>query len=99
MEAFHALVRRSGVLVECPVVVEDVYEGQLVPHTDVVVVRVVRGGDLHGTSSELHVDGDGVGDNGDASVEEGVDSEFAVQVLDHGRDEEWNRIDGSRERN
>ena len=72
----------ARVLVEGTVVVEDVDESEVMPCTDSVIVGVVRGGDLHGTGTELHVDGLRVGDDGHlAAGDEGVDGELAVQVL------------------
>ena len=72
----------ARVLVEGTVVVEDVDESEVMPCTDSVIVGVVRGGDLHGTGTELHVDGFRVGDDGHlAAGDEGVDGELAVQVL------------------
>ena len=68
----------ARVLVEGTVVVEDVDESEVMPCTDGVVVGVVRGGDLHGTGTELHIDGDVVGDDGNESVEERMFREFAV---------------------
>ena len=49
---------------------------------NLVVIRIVRGRDLDGTSSESHVDNDSVRDNGDAAVDEGVFNKLAVKMLD-----------------
>ncbi len=49
---------------------------------DFVIVGVVSGGDLDGTRSELHVDDDRVGNDGDlATGDEGVDHVLAVEML------------------
>jgi hypothetical protein len=81
MEPLQSLKLRSSVSVERSVVVEDVDEVEFVTLTDFVVVRVVGGGHLDRSSTERHVDGDRVGDDGEAAVEEGVESELAVEVL------------------
>ena len=54
------------------------------PHSNLIIVRIVRGRDLDCSGTELHVDGDGVGDDGEAPGEEGVEGEFAVEVLELG---------------
>ena len=48
-----------------------------------VIVGVMGGGNLNGTSTERHVDNDVVGNDGDFAVgDEGVLDEFAVKVLE-----------------
>ncbi|KAI3493165.1 hypothetical protein L1887_42182 [Cichorium endivia] len=66
-EALHA-GKVAAVFVEGTVVVEDVDELEVVALADLVIVGVVRRGDLDGTGSELHVDDDGVGDDGDLAA-------------------------------
>lgn len=51
------------------------------PFTNFIIVGVVCGGDLDGACSKLHINGDGVSDDRDAPLEEGVNGEFAVEVL------------------
>ena len=52
------------------------------PLADLVIIRVVCGGNLDRTSTERHVDDDGVCDDGYTSRgDEGMLSKFAVQVL------------------
>lgn len=82
VESLHALEVLSGVSVERTVVVKDVDELEVVSSSALVIVLVVRRRDLDGSGSKGHVDGDGVGDDGDASLrKEGVDDELAVEVL------------------
>lgn len=81
MEALHALELLARILVERAVVVQDVYELELVPHPDLVIVRVVRGRDLHRTRPELHVDDDVVRDDRDEAVDERMFRKLAVEVL------------------
>ena len=50
------------------------------PHADLVIVRVVCGSYLDGSSTKLHV-GDLVRDDRDAAVEERVKGKLAVEML------------------
>ena len=72
----------TSVRVKCTVIVQNVDELEFMADTDFVIIGIVRRCNLHGTCSELHVDGDFVGDNGYAAVDEGVFCELAVQVLE-----------------
>lgn len=72
----------SSVIVERSVVVHDVDELEIMSLSALVIVLVVCRSDLDGSSSEGHVDGDGVGDDWDpTSGNEGVRGELAVQML------------------
>lgn len=52
------------------------------PLSNLVIVGIMRRGDLDGTSSEFHVDDDGVCDDGKTTGRnERVFEEFAVKVL------------------
>jgi hypothetical protein len=75
----------SSVLVVCSIIVHQVDELEVVPLSTFVIVRVVSGGNLYGTGSESHVDGDGIGDDGESSVDEGVFDVLANEVLVAGR--------------
>jgi hypothetical protein len=44
---------------------------------------IVGGGNLDGTGTESHVDGDGVADDGDSSVDEWMDGKLAVEMLEN----------------
>jgi hypothetical protein len=83
MESLHALETLSGILVVGSVVVHQVDEFQVVPLSTFVVVVIVGRGDLDGTGTESHVDGDGVADDGDSSVDEWMDGKLAVEMLEN----------------
>lgn len=52
------------------------------PQPSFIIVRVVRGCHFDGSGTELHVDGDGIGDDGETAVgDEGMNGEFTVEVL------------------
>lgn len=80
MESLHTLELFTGVDIQGTIIVEDIYEVQLVSGTDFVIVRVMSGGNLDGTRSELHVDDNRILDDRDTPVDEGVDSELAVEM-------------------
>ena len=80
METLHALEFLAGVGIESTIVIEDVDKLEVVSLADFVIVGIVRGSDLDGTSSELHVNDDRVLNNGDAPVDEGMDGELAMEV-------------------
>lgn len=63
------------------IVIEQVYEFQIVSFSTFVIVVIVSGSDLDGSGTEGHVDSDGVGDDGESTIEEGVFDEFTVEVL------------------
>ena len=50
-------------------------------NTNFIIVGIVRGSDLHGTGPELHVDGNGISDDRQTSIKEGMNREFAMEVL------------------
>ena len=72
---------RSGICIECAVVVQNVYEVKLVSCPDIIIIRIVGRRDLHGTSSKSHVDDNVVRHNWNTTVYEGVDGKLAVKVL------------------
>ena len=49
--------------------------------TSFVIVGVVCRGDLDGTSTEFHVDDDGVCDDRDASIDKRMDNVFSMEML------------------
>lgn len=81
VEPLHALESFTGIVIVRSVVVHQVDEFQVVPLAAFVIVVVVRRGDLDGTGTKGHVDGDRVADDGDPSVNEGVFGELAVEML------------------
>lgn len=83
------LILLPSILIKSPIVVQNINKRQPVPNSDLVIVRIVRGRDLHRARAELHVDDDGVGDDGDAPREEGVGGEFAVEMLLSCRNRYW----------
>lgn len=58
------LVCRPSILVECPVIVQDIDKRKLVSKANFIIVGVVRRSNLDGTGPELHVDGNGICDDG-----------------------------------
>jgi hypothetical protein len=46
-----------------------------------IIVSVVRGGNLNGTGTKLHVDDNRVRDDWNSAVDERVDGEFSVKML------------------
>jgi hypothetical protein len=81
MESLHALELLAGIRVECTVVLEYIDELKVVTFPDLVIVEIVRRSDLDSTGSERHIDDDRVGDDRNASIEEGVQCKLAVQML------------------
>ena len=79
METLHALVGTSSV-VEGAVVVQDVDKLEVVALADFVIVQIVGRRDLDSTGTELHIDGDLVGNDRNATIHEGMDSILAVQM-------------------
>lgn len=70
----------AGVLIICTIIIHEVDELEVVSLTALEIVGVMCRCDLDGTSTEGHVDGDRVGDDGDSTAVEWVDNEFTVQV-------------------
>lgn len=70
----------AGVLVVRAIVVHQADELEVVPLSTLKIVRVVRRRDLDSTGTELHINGDAIGDDGNATSVEGVNDEFAVEV-------------------
>lgn len=81
IESFHSLVF-SSVLVDSTIVVEDVNLFESVSETTEVIVRVVSGGDLDGSGTEVHID-EFVIDNDlqDSVGDEWVDKFLANKIL------------------
>jgi hypothetical protein len=71
-------------MIVSPIIVHEVDKLEVVPHPALVIVLVMCWRNLHSTSTEGHVDGDGVGDDGNAAVDERVDGELAMEVLKRG---------------
>ena len=73
---------RPSIRIQRPIIIQNIDELQIMPLADLVIVLIVCGGDLDRTGTELHIDDDGVGDDGEAAVgDEGVLEEFTVKVL------------------
>jgi hypothetical protein len=81
MEPLHPFKLLASSRIEGTIIVQNVDKLELVPHPHLVIVGIVRGGHLDRSGAKGHVHGDRVGDDGDATVEEGVQGKFAVEVL------------------
>ncbi|KAH3665796.1 hypothetical protein OGAPHI_003984 [Ogataea philodendri] len=66
--------------IQLTIIGEDIDEFQLVSLTGVVIVRVVTRSDLHGTSTKLHVDCLGVGNDWKLSVQEWMLHKLSVEM-------------------
>lgn len=75
---------RSSVLVVCPIIVHQIDELQLIPRSTFEIIGVVCGSNLDSTSAELHVDGDGVGDDRYPPVNKRMDGKFSMEVFPSG---------------
>lgn len=71
---------RTSVLIVGAVIIHQADEFKVVPHTALKVIRVVSRGDLDSTSTEFHVDSNGICDDGNPSAVERVNSELAVEM-------------------
>ncbi len=79
----------TGIIVQCPIVIKDVDEFQVMSNPNIIVVRIVSWRYLNGPCSEFHVYRDGVRHNRDLAVrDEGMDGDFSVQMLGQGTDDE-----------
>jgi len=63
------------------VVVEDVDEWKAMTNSNLVIIPVMGGGNLHSSGAELHVDDNGVRDDWDPAIDERMDGEFSVKML------------------
>jgi hypothetical protein len=72
---------RSSVYIKSAVIVQNVYEIKLVSHSNIIIVGIVGGSDLHGTGPERHVDDNVIRHYWDTTVHERMDSKLAVKVL------------------
>ena len=68
----------SGIIVERPIVIQDIYKRKVMPYTNFVVVRIVSGRDLHGSRSKLHIDDDRIRNDWQAAVDERMGGKFTV---------------------
>lgn len=73
---------RSSVCIESAIVVQNVYEIKLVAYSDIIIIWIVRGSDLHSTCPEGHINDDVVRDYWNTTVYEGMGSKLAVEVLE-----------------
>lgn len=71
---------RPCILVVGTVIVHQADEFKVVPHTALKVIRVVSRGDLDSTCTELHVDSNGICDDGNLSAVERVNSKLAMKM-------------------
>lgn len=72
----------SGVLIVSSIVVHQIDKLEVVSLPAFVIVRVVSRGDLDGTSSEGHVDGDTIGNDGEPTVDERMLDILSNEVLE-----------------
>ena len=63
------------------VVVEDVDEWKAMTNSDLIIISVMGGSNLHSSGTELHVDDNGVRDDWDSAIDERMDGEFSVKML------------------
>src|SRR5690606_10566523 len=80
VEAVQPAIGGRGVVVDGGVGGQDVDHRQIVTLADLVVVEVVRGGNLHAAGAELAVNVV-IRDDGDAAVAQGQVDELADQCL------------------
>lgn len=71
----------ASILIVRAIVIHQIDELQVVSLTTLEIVGVVGGRNLDGTGTEFHVDSDGIRDNGDSAAIEGMNDEFAMEVL------------------
>ena len=74
-------IDRTSIGVHRSIVVENIDKFEFVPHSNFVIVRIVRGSHLDGSCTEFHIDSDRIGDDGNPSTENWVNREFAVEML------------------
>ena len=67
--------------IEGSVVVEDVDEREVVTDSNLIIVSIMRRGNLDSSSTELHVDDNGVRDDWDSAINERMDGEFSMKML------------------
>src|SRR5690606_19726289 len=79
--SFPYLEQFASIGVESSIVVQDVDKLEIVSLTSFVIVGVVCRGDLDSTSTEFHVDDDGVCDDRDASIDKRMDNVFSMEML------------------
>jgi hypothetical protein len=73
---------RPSVLIERPIIIKNIDELKIMSLSDFVIVRIMSGCDFDSTSSEFHIDRDGIGDDRQTAIRnERVGSEFAVEML------------------
>lgn len=75
------LEMRSSVCIEGAVVVQNVDEIKLVSYSNIIIIWIVGGGDLHSTRPEGHINDDVVRHYWNTAVYEGMDSKLAMKVL------------------
>ena len=63
------------------VVVEDVDEGEAMTDSNLIIVSIVRGGNLDSAGTELHVHDNGVRDDWDSAINERMNGKFSMKVL------------------
>ena len=71
----------SSVGIEGSVVVEDVDERKAMTDPNLIIVSIVCRGNLDSSSTELHVDDDGVRDDWNSAINERMDGKFSVKML------------------
>lgn len=68
----------ASILVEGPIIIQDVYELEFMSHANVIIIWIVSWCNFDRTSPEIHVDCNVVSNDWNKSVDEGVSSKFAV---------------------
>jgi len=63
------------------IVVEDVDEWKAITNSNLIIISVMGGSNLHSSGTELHVDDNGVRDDWESAIDERMDGEFSVKVL------------------
>ena len=71
----------SSVGIESSVIVEDVDERKVMADSNLIIVSIMRRGDLDSASAEIHVNDNGVHDDWDSAINERVDGKFSVKML------------------
>ena len=70
-----------GAGIEGSVVVEDVDEREVMTDSNLIIISIMCRGNLDSSSTELHVDNNGVRDDWDSAVDERMNGKFSVKML------------------
>ena len=72
---------RSSICVESTVVIQNIDKLKLLPYSNFIVIRIVSRGDLHGTSSEAHINGDIIRHYWNSAIYKRMNGKLAMKVL------------------